>query len=94
MTHCHADHDAGTFQKVLLDGQVNIISTRCEPQQQFEERVGSSQPFSLPKCSKALSVQIRDRPFGWCQGCPTEWIATLCPKPKPTRSKDQSLCIN
>ncbi|CAM9427889.1 unnamed protein product, partial [Scytosiphon promiscuus] len=28
VTHCHADHDAGTFQKVLLDGQVNIISTR------------------------------------------------------------------
>lgn len=28
VTHCHADHDAGTFQKVLLDEQVNIISTR------------------------------------------------------------------
>ncbi len=28
VTHCHADHDAGTFQKVLLDVQVNIISTR------------------------------------------------------------------
>ncbi|CAB1116732.1 unnamed protein product [Ectocarpus sp. CCAP 1310/34] len=28
VTHCHADHDAGTFQKVLLDGQINIVSTR------------------------------------------------------------------
>ncbi|CAN0311323.1 unnamed protein product, partial [Discosporangium mesarthrocarpum] len=30
LTHCHSDHDAGTFQKVLHDGKVNIISTRQE----------------------------------------------------------------
>ena len=28
ITHCHADHDAGTFQKILESGQVEIITTR------------------------------------------------------------------
>ncbi|CAM9204250.1 unnamed protein product [Phaeothamnion confervicola] len=27
VTHCHADHDAGTFQKVLFEGQVTVITT-------------------------------------------------------------------
>ncbi|KAG5189641.1 hypothetical protein JKP88DRAFT_197392 [Tribonema minus] len=28
VTHCHADHDAGTFQKILFEGQVTVITTR------------------------------------------------------------------
>jgi CRP-like cAMP-binding protein len=28
LTHCHADHDAGTFQKILEEGRVTIYSTR------------------------------------------------------------------
>jgi len=28
LTHCHADHDAGTFQKILEEGKVNVYSTR------------------------------------------------------------------
>lgn len=27
LTHCHADHDAGTFQKILQEGRVTIYST-------------------------------------------------------------------
>jgi CRP-like cAMP-binding protein len=28
LTHCHADHDAGTFQKILEEGKVTIFATR------------------------------------------------------------------
>jgi CRP-like cAMP-binding protein len=28
LTHCHADHDAGTFQKILEEGKVSIYTTR------------------------------------------------------------------
>jgi CRP-like cAMP-binding protein len=28
LTHCHADHDAGTFQKILEEGRVTIYTTR------------------------------------------------------------------
>lgn len=28
VTHCHADHDAGTFQKVLQEGRVTLLTTR------------------------------------------------------------------
>lgn len=27
LTHCHADHDAGTLQKILQEGKVNLYST-------------------------------------------------------------------
>lgn len=27
VTHCHADHDAGTFQKILQEGKVTLITT-------------------------------------------------------------------
>ncbi len=27
LTHCHADHDAGTFQKILAEAKVNIYTT-------------------------------------------------------------------
>jgi len=27
LTHCHADHDAGTFQKILEEGKITIYST-------------------------------------------------------------------
>ncbi len=27
LTHCHADHDAGTFQKILEEGKVNVYTT-------------------------------------------------------------------
>jgi CRP-like cAMP-binding protein/phosphoribosyl 1,2-cyclic phosphodiesterase len=27
LTHCHADHDAGTFQKLLEEGQVSVYTT-------------------------------------------------------------------
>ena len=27
LTHCHADHDAGTFQKILKEQQVNLYTT-------------------------------------------------------------------
>ena len=28
LTHCHADHDAGTFQKILVEGRVTLITTK------------------------------------------------------------------
>ncbi len=28
LTHCHADHDAGTFQKILAEEKINIYTTR------------------------------------------------------------------
>ena len=28
LTHCHADHDAGTFQKILLEQRVTVLTTR------------------------------------------------------------------
>jgi metal-dependent hydrolase (beta-lactamase superfamily II) len=28
ISHCHADHDAGTFHKILDDTRVEIITTR------------------------------------------------------------------
>jgi len=28
LTHCHADHDAGTFQKILEEGKVTLYTTR------------------------------------------------------------------
>lgn len=28
LTHCHADHDAGTFQKILEEGKIKIYSTK------------------------------------------------------------------
>ncbi|HOJ64330.1 MAG TPA: cAMP/cGMP-dependent 3',5'-cyclic-AMP/GMP phosphodiesterase [Spirochaetota bacterium] len=28
LTHCHADHDAGTFQKILEEGKITIYSTK------------------------------------------------------------------
>lgn len=28
LTHCHADHDAGTFQKILQEGRVALITTK------------------------------------------------------------------
>ena len=27
LTHCHADHDAGTLQKIMQEGQVNLYTT-------------------------------------------------------------------
>ncbi|CAM9203061.1 unnamed protein product [Chrysoparadoxa australica] len=27
VTHCHADHDAGIFQKILTDGEVTVLTT-------------------------------------------------------------------
>jgi CRP-like cAMP-binding protein len=27
LTHCHADHDAGTFQKILSEGKITVYST-------------------------------------------------------------------
>src|SRR4029078_6702315 len=27
LTHCHADHDAGTFQKLLEEAQINLYTT-------------------------------------------------------------------
>jgi CRP-like cAMP-binding protein len=28
LTHCHADHDAGTFQKILEEGKITVYSTK------------------------------------------------------------------
>ncbi len=28
LTHCHADHDAGTLQKILEEGRINVYTTR------------------------------------------------------------------
>ncbi|MFW6289192.1 MAG: MBL fold metallo-hydrolase, partial [Spirochaetota bacterium] len=28
LTHCHADHDAGTFQKILEEGRITIYTTK------------------------------------------------------------------
>ena len=28
LTHCHADHDAGTFQKILLEDRVIVVTTK------------------------------------------------------------------
>lgn len=28
LTHCHADHDAGTFQKILKEGKTTLITTK------------------------------------------------------------------
>ncbi len=28
LTHCHADHDAGTFQKILEEGIINVYTTK------------------------------------------------------------------
>lgn len=28
LTHCHADHDAGTFQKILVEGRVTLMTTK------------------------------------------------------------------
>ena len=28
LTHCHADHDAGTFQKIMEEGRITIYTTR------------------------------------------------------------------
>lgn len=28
LTHCHSDHDAGTFQKILSEGKINIYTTQ------------------------------------------------------------------
>ena len=28
ITHCHADHDAGTFQKILQEGRITLMTTR------------------------------------------------------------------
>ncbi|MBN2545073.1 MAG: cAMP/cGMP-dependent 3',5'-cyclic-AMP/GMP phosphodiesterase [Spirochaetes bacterium] len=28
LTHCHADHDAGTFQKILEEGVINVYTTK------------------------------------------------------------------
>ncbi len=28
MTHCHADHDAGTFQKIMEEGRITVYTTR------------------------------------------------------------------
>ncbi len=28
LTHCHADHDAGTFQKILEEGRINVYTTK------------------------------------------------------------------
>lgn len=28
LTHCHSDHDAGTLQKILQEGKINLYSTR------------------------------------------------------------------
>lgn len=27
VTHCHADHDAGTFHKILEEGRVTVMTT-------------------------------------------------------------------
>ena len=27
LTHCHADHDAGTFQKILEEGKITVYTT-------------------------------------------------------------------
>lgn len=27
LTHCHADHDAGTFQKILEEGRITLYTT-------------------------------------------------------------------
>jgi len=46
LTHCHADHDAGTFQKILTEGKVTLITTPTI-MASFVRKYGQSPP-TLP----------------------------------------------
>jgi len=62
LTHCHADHDAGTFQKIMEEGRITIYTTQtimksflrkysalCGEDEKFLQRLFDFQPVYLQK---------------------------------------------
>lgn len=62
LTHCHADHDAGTFQKILEEGRITVYTTNtimksflrkysalCGEAEKFLQRLFDFQPVYLQK---------------------------------------------
>ncbi|MBN2440270.1 MAG: cAMP/cGMP-dependent 3',5'-cyclic-AMP/GMP phosphodiesterase [Spirochaetales bacterium] len=60
LTHCHADHDAGTFQKILEEGKITIYTT-CTILESFLRKYSalSNEPVSyLRQLFRFLPVSI------------------------------------
>eukprot|EP00456_Euglypha_rotunda_P078141 TRINITY_DN7457_c0_g1_i1.p1 TRINITY_DN7457_c0_g1~~TRINITY_DN7457_c0_g1_i1.p1 ORF type:complete len:115 (+),score=15.83 TRINITY_DN7457_c0_g1_i1:431-775(+) len=55
LTHCHADHDAGTFQKILEEGRVVLMTT--------EVILGSflRKYSAISEIGRAVQQECRDR---------------------------------
>ncbi len=65
LTHCHADHDAGTFQKILEEGRVTIYTTKTimgsflrkyaafsEESEEYLQRFFSFQPIYIGRTTQ------------------------------------------
>lgn len=62
LTHCHADHDAGTFQKILQEGRVALITTHTI-YKSFLRKYSALSGFDEPFLKRVLDhrlVRIND----------------------------------
>eukprot|EP00003_Mantamonas_plastica_P030628 TRINITY_DN7690_c0_g1_i1.p1 TRINITY_DN7690_c0_g1~~TRINITY_DN7690_c0_g1_i1.p1 ORF type:complete len:635 (-),score=225.39 TRINITY_DN7690_c0_g1_i1:139-2043(-) len=63
LTHCHADHDAGTFQRILAEHQIMVITTKTimgSFLRKYSAISGKSQQF-LKKLFSFRSARIGER---------------------------------
>lgn len=61
LTHCHADHDAGTFQKILNEGKITVYSTETVMRsflRKYSALSGES-PKDLLKLFHFVPIKIR-----------------------------------
>lgn len=65
LTHCHADHDAGTFQKILEEGRITVYSTNTVMQSFLRKYSAlSGEPIShLEELFTFHPVYVRDPVF-------------------------------
>lgn len=65
LTHCHADHDAGTFQKILNEGKITVYSTETVMRsflRKYSALSGES-PKDLLKLFHFVPIKIRTSIF-------------------------------
>jgi len=72
LTHCHADHDAGTFQKILMDTRVTVMTTKtimssfcrkyaalCKLDERLLRRLFAFQPVTIDETVRVHGGEIR-----------------------------------
>ncbi len=78
LTHCHADHDAGTFQKILEEGRVVVMTTSHT--RQGWDGTEATAPANTLQCHTATiadMVYCFDVHVWFCQAGRGRWRALL-----------------